>query len=255
MGSRMAMELRISCFLYFLNILFLRFPPAAANLADNQDEVKAGESAYAQLRLEEQTVLRKGDHFVLRFYSPVETIGGGVVLDACPKKHRKNDKKAYQTFVIKENGTEEEKIELICDAIRGIRNIRAEMNIPPSKKSKLYAVGAVADMFKECEAFFMKLASASEVVVINEKPEENTVSVIIPGCEMLLPVDELVDKEKEMARLQKEKETLEAEIRRSEGKLSNQGFLAKAPQKLIDEEKAKYEKYKEMLQKVLESMK
>ena len=77
-----------------------------------RDELKAGESDYAQLRLEEKTVLRKGDHFVLRFYSPVETIGGGVVLDACPKKHRKNDKKAYQTFQIKEYGSEEEKIEL-----------------------------------------------------------------------------------------------------------------------------------------------
>lgn len=78
----------------------------------NQDEVKAGECAYAQLRLEEKTVLRKGDHFVLRFYSPVETIGGGVVLDACPKKHRKNDKSAYHTFEIKEHGTESERIEL-----------------------------------------------------------------------------------------------------------------------------------------------
>ena len=78
----------------------------------NQDEVKAGEIAYAQLRLEEQTVLRKGDHFVLRFYSPVETIGGGVVLDACPKKHRKNDKHAYRTFEIKEHGTESERVEL-----------------------------------------------------------------------------------------------------------------------------------------------
>ncbi len=78
----------------------------------NQDEVKAGECAYAQLRLEEKTVLRKGDHFVLRFYSPVETIGGGVVLDACPKKHRKNDKSAYYTFETKEHGTESERIEL-----------------------------------------------------------------------------------------------------------------------------------------------
>ena len=78
----------------------------------NRDELKAGESGYAQLRLEEETVLRKGDHFVLRFYSPVETIGGGVVLDACPKKHRKNDKKAYAAFEIKENGTEEQRTEL-----------------------------------------------------------------------------------------------------------------------------------------------
>lgn len=78
----------------------------------NRDELKAGESGYAQLRLEEETVLRKGDHFVLRFYSPVETIGGGIVLDACPKKHRKNDKKAYHTFEIKESGSLEEQAEL-----------------------------------------------------------------------------------------------------------------------------------------------
>lgn len=78
----------------------------------NCDELKAGESGYAQLRLEEKTVLRKGDHFVIRFYSPVETIGGGVVLDACPKKHRKNDKKAYHTFEMKESGTESQRVEL-----------------------------------------------------------------------------------------------------------------------------------------------
>ena len=86
----------------------------------NQDEVKAGECAYAQLRLEEKTALRKGDHFVLRFYSPVETIGGGMVLDACPKKHRKNDKNAYHTFEIKENGTESERIELAYLEQQGI---------------------------------------------------------------------------------------------------------------------------------------
>ena len=78
----------------------------------NCDELKAGESGYAQLRLEEKTVLRKGDHFVIRFYSPVETIGGGAVLDACPKKYRKNDKKAYQVFEKKEHGSEEQRIEL-----------------------------------------------------------------------------------------------------------------------------------------------
>ncbi len=78
----------------------------------NRDELKAGEKGYAQLRLEEETVVRKGDHFVLRFYSPVETIGGGVVLDACPHKHRKNDKKAYAAFEIKESGTAEQRLEL-----------------------------------------------------------------------------------------------------------------------------------------------
>ena len=85
----------------------------------NRDELKAGESAYAQLRLEEETVLRKGDHFVIRFYSPVETIGGGVVLDACPKKHRKNDKKAYRAFEIKEQGSLEEQFELAYQEHQG----------------------------------------------------------------------------------------------------------------------------------------
>lgn len=78
----------------------------------NRDELKAGESCYAQLRLEEEIVARKGDRFVLRFYSPVETIGGGTVLDACPKKHRKNDRKALQAFSVKENGSQEEMLAL-----------------------------------------------------------------------------------------------------------------------------------------------
>lgn len=85
----------------------------------NRDELKAGETCYAQLRLEEETVVRKGDHFVLRFYSPVETIGGGVVLDACPRKHRKNDKKARAAFEIKESGSQEEQLELSVLEHRG----------------------------------------------------------------------------------------------------------------------------------------
>ena len=95
----------------------------------NCDELKAGESGYAQLRLEEKTVLRKGDHFVIRFYSPVETIGGGVVLDGCPKKHRKNDKKAYKTFNIKEHGTESERVELAYLEYQGkFFNLKELMN-------------------------------------------------------------------------------------------------------------------------------
>lgn len=85
----------------------------------HREELKAGESCYAQLRLEEETVVRKGDHFVLRFYSPVETIGGGVVLDACPHKHRKNDRKALPAFEIKERGKPEEQLELAVLEHRG----------------------------------------------------------------------------------------------------------------------------------------
>lgn len=78
----------------------------------DREELRAGESGYAQLRLEEETVVRKGDHFVLRFYSPVETLGGGIILDACPRKHKRFDKKAQKSFQIKENGSQEEMLEL-----------------------------------------------------------------------------------------------------------------------------------------------
>ncbi len=78
------------------------------------EELRAGESCYAQLRLEEETAARKGDRFVIRFYSPAETLGGGVILDSSPRKHRKNDKKALAAFAIKENGTQKELLELSC---------------------------------------------------------------------------------------------------------------------------------------------
>ena len=149
---------------------------------------------------------------------------------------------------------EEADMTVICDAIRGIRNIRAEMNIPPSKKSKLIIVTEKSSLFCSGEAFLKKLAYASEVIITSEKQEINAVSVIVEGAELMLPTDELIDKEKEIVRLTKEKENLEGEIKRSKGKLSNQGFLDKAPQKLIEEEKAKYEKYKDMLSKVSESL-
>lgn len=104
----------------------------------NRDELKAGESCYAQLRLEEETVVRKGDHFVLRFYSPVETIGGGVVLDACPRKHRKNDKKAQRSFGIKENGSPEEQLELAVQEHQGRFYTLKELSVKCSlEKSSL----------------------------------------------------------------------------------------------------------------------
>lgn len=78
----------------------------------DRDELKAGETCYAQLRLEEETVLEKGERFVIRFYSPAETIGGGTVLDICPRKHKRNDQKVLEACRIKESGTREEMLEL-----------------------------------------------------------------------------------------------------------------------------------------------
>lgn len=154
------------------------------------------------------------------------------------------------------NAAAENDMTLIMDAIKGIRNIRSEMNVPPSKKAAIYIITEQAAVFKSGEAFFKKLASASDVNVSGDKSgvPENAVSVIVPGAEILLPVDELVDKTKEMERLGKEKAKLEGEIKRVEGKLSNKGFTEKAPAKVVEEERQKGEKYKEMLAAVLESI-
>ncbi len=150
----------------------------------------------------------------------------------------------------------ENEMRMIMDAIKGVRNIRNEMNVPPSKKAALYIVTDKGATFEKGDSFFKKLASASEVNVCADKSgvPENAVSVVVPGAEILLPVDELVDKEKELDRLNKEKKHLESEIKRAEGKLSNKGFTEKAPAKVVEEERKKAEKYSEMLKTVLDSI-
>lgn len=146
---------------------------------------------------------------------------------------------------------------LIMDAISAVRNRRAEMNVPPSKKAKTIIVTDKPEIFSQGEAFFIKLASASEVEVRVDKDgiDANAVNVIVPGAEIYLPMSELVDKDKELARLNAEKKRLEGEIKRVEGKLNNKGFVSKAPKKVVDEEKAKGVKYKDMLDKVIENIK
>ena len=149
-----------------------------------------------------------------------------------------------------------ENMTLIMDSIKGIRNARNEMNVPPSKKATLYIVTNKADIFEAGKAFYTKLASASEVVISSDKNAvpENAVSVASPAGELLLPMDELVNKEKELERLEKEKKRLEGEIKRVDGKLSNKGFTEKAPANVVEEERKKGEKYKAMLATVLESI-
>ena len=151
---------------------------------------------------------------------------------------------------------DEKNMEIIMNAISSIRNRRSEMNVPPSKKAKTIIVTERADIFQKGAIFFEKLASASEVVVTDTKDgvDANAIDIVVEGGEILIPMGELVDKEKELARLNDEKKKLEGEIKRVEGKLSNEGFVAKAPQKVIDEEKEKGRKYAEMLEKVLEAI-
>ncbi len=155
--------------------------------------------------------------------------------------------------------SEEAKMNLIMDAIRSTRNIRAEMNVPPSKKAKMIFVTtgeAEKATLLEGASFFQRLAGASEVAVQTDKAgiPADAVGTVIAGAEIFIPLDELIDIEKEIERLTKEKANLEGELKRVEGKLGNEGFVAKAPPKVIEEEKAKREKYLDMYQKVVERL-
>ncbi|MEG0950743.1 MAG: valine--tRNA ligase [Niameybacter sp.] len=151
--------------------------------------------------------------------------------------------------------TEEQEISLIKEAVRSIRNVRSEMNVPPSRKAQVFVVSedaTVQDIFARGKVFFATLASASEVIIQGDKAgiDEDAVSTIIPKASLFIPLAELVDFEKEIERLTKEKAKLQGEVDRVVKKLSNQGFVAKAPEKLIEEEKAKQAKYEAMLAEV-----
>lgn len=152
---------------------------------------------------------------------------------------------------------EESNMQMIMETIKGIRNIRAEMNVPPSRKSKAFIVTSKENDFKKGSVYIEKLAGISEVIIKNIKEgiSEKAVSVITPDAEVYLPLEDLVDREKELSRLSKEKEKLQSEIERVDKMLSNQGFVSKAPKEKIEEEKAKRVTYEEMLNKVLERLK
>jgi valyl-tRNA synthetase len=150
----------------------------------------------------------------------------------------------------------EKDMEFVMEAIKSLRNLRAGMNVPPSRKAKLYAYASqeAKDAFTNGAAYLEKLASASEVEFLDNKEnlDKNLVSVVVKGGELFLPLLDLVDKDAELERLGNEKKKLEGEITRVEKKLSNERFVSKAPEAVVAEEKAKGDKYKEMLLAVLE---
>jgi valyl-tRNA synthetase len=155
-----------------------------------------------------------------------------------------------------EDSEAENRMAQIIEAIKALRNLRAEMNVPPSRKAKIlaYVSKELREIFEEGTVYFEKLASASEVELIEDKSlvPANAVSLVINGGELFIPLLDLVDKEKELERLNKEKEKLIGEIDRVEKKLTNERFVSKAPQSVVDEEKAKGEKYKSMLEAVIQ---
>ena len=155
---------------------------------------------------------------------------------------------------------DEEAVETIKAAVKGIRNVRSEMNVPPSKKATVIVVSEnenVRTIFEDSKVFFATLGYASEVKIQsnNEGISSDAVSTVIHDAIIYMPFAELVDIEKEIERLEKEKIRLEGELSRVKGMLSNERFVSKAPQAKIDEEKAKLEKYTNMMEQVTERLK
>ena len=153
---------------------------------------------------------------------------------------------------------EEQTVEKIKEIITEIRNVRANMNIHPSKKSELiFVTKKYENEIWEAKDFVLKLGLGEKIVVQKDKAgiPENAISILKDGIELYMPLEDLVDMEEERKRLEEEKTRLEGEVARCEKMLSNPGFVNKAPEKKIQEEKDKLEKYKEMLAKVEERLK
>ena len=154
---------------------------------------------------------------------------------------------------------EENEVEIIKNAVRNIRNLRADMNVPPSKKASVYVVSEkeeVRKVFEDSRVFFATLGYASEVHVQADKAgiADDAVSTVIPDAVIYMPFAELVDVEKEIARLEKEAKRLEGEIKRAKGMLSNEKFISKAPAAKVEAEKEKLEKYTSMSAQVAERL-
>ena len=154
---------------------------------------------------------------------------------------------------------EENAISLMKEAVRGIRNVRTEMNVAPGKKAAVYVVSEnedVRQIFEEGRQFFTSLAAASGLTVQADRSgiDDSAVSVVIPNATVYIPFEELVDIAQEIERLKKEQKRLEGELARVQGMLGNERFLSKAPKQKVDEERAKLEKYTQMKAQVEERL-
>ena len=154
---------------------------------------------------------------------------------------------------------DEADIELVKEAVRGIRNVRTGMNVSPGRKATIYVVSSdnnIRETFESGELFIKSLAYASEVIVKDDMDgiSDDAVSVVIPGANIYMPFAELVDIAQEIERLGKEKTRLEGEIKRASGMLANERFISKAPKEKVDEEKQKLVKYEQMLSEVTKQL-
>jgi len=161
----------------------------------------------------------------------------------------------WPTYADDENFEDAEtNMEFIMEAIRSIRNTRAEMNVAPSRKARAIFVPSKENCKNYIEtgaSYFATLANITEVQIIHDKSEitEDTASSVIDGTEIYLPLSDLIDFEKEIERLEKEKTKLQGELDRVNGKLHNEKFMGKAPESVVNEEKEKLMKYQSMMEK------
>ncbi len=153
---------------------------------------------------------------------------------------------------------EEEQIEFLMDMVRSIRNIRAEADTVPSKKlnAVILAEEKICEDIHKGESHIKNLANIEKITTTNNKSEipDDAMSAVIKGVEIFIPLDELVDFNAELERLEKEKEKLQKELKRVEGKLSNESFISKAPPQVVEAEKEKKLKYQDMMRKVIERL-
>ncbi len=178
-------------------------------------------------------------------YDHIPETTGSIMVSDFPKY---NSKLAYRK--------ERSATEKIMDIIKSIRNIKAETGAAPSAKVDIYVVTENKRLIENGASYIRKLANVGEIKYVANKDVigEKVVSKILDGAEIYIPLGELVDYEKELARLKAELEKTENEIKRAESKLSNQGFVAKAPKALIDGEKAKLTKFTEIKEKIIKSI-
>jgi len=167
---------------------------------------------------------------------PHDTEGKTVMLEKYPEYDPSLDFKA-----------EAEEMMKVMEAITAIRTQRNEMNVPPSKKAKLFIATAIPETFSNGEQFFKKLASASEVEISDSFDIDGAVTVVTGDAKIYIPMEELVDKEAELKRLNKELKQVEKMLAQDEGKLNNPGFMSKAPEKVIEKIKGQAEKEREKI--------
>ncbi len=144
----------------------------------------------------------------------------------------------------------EKQMNMIMDAIKAIRNRRSEMNVPPSRKAKVFIAAKDTVTFQNGRLFFSRLASASEVNVAESYDIDGAVTIVTADAKIYIPMDELVDKDAELKRLNKELETAQKDLMFNEKKLNNQGFMAKAPEKVVAEVKANAAKFAEKIEMI-----